>query len=269
MDANPGPGSRLMSMATIDLPDATAYAPSLDVVVSSLGVGVPQAWQPAADAILANPGKRFYQYNGSRPASGSFAIEDEGAPLREKAWAQYKKGIQRWFYWESTYYNNFQGNTGQTNVFQKAQTFGGCCSQDAVLGETGYNYTNGDGVLFYPGSDTRYPGDSYGVMGPLASLRLKDWRRGIQDVDYLALANAIDPVRTQSIVQRMVPKALWEYGVSDPADPTWVRGDISWPVDPDSWEAARAELAGIIEGAGSYKVYVPFCRLSLAPGRRR
>jgi len=34
----------------------------------------------------------------------------------------------------------------------------------------------------------------------------------------------------------MVPKALWEYGVSDANDPTWVQTDISWPINPDVWE---------------------------------
>jgi hypothetical protein len=28
-----------------------------------------------------------------------------------------------------------------------------------------------------------------------------------------------------------------------------VRTDVSWSTDPDVWEAARAELADIIEGA--------------------
>ena len=102
-------------------------------------------------------------------------------------------------------------------------------------------------MLFYPGTDTRYPGESYGVMGPFASLRLKHWRRGIQDVDYLTLAAQIDAERTASIVQEMVPLVLWEYGVSDPEDPSWVITDISWSTDPDTWEAARAELANIIE----------------------
>jgi hypothetical protein len=35
--------------------------------------------------------------------------------------------------------------------------------------------------------------------------------------------------------------------VEDPNDPTWLLTDISWPTDPDDWEAARAELADIIE----------------------
>ena len=45
----------------------------------------------------------------------------------------------------------------------------------------------------------------------------------------------------------MLPKALWEYGVSNPMDPTYVLTEISWSRDPDAWEAARATLASIIE----------------------
>jgi hypothetical protein len=49
--------------------------------------------------------------------------------------------------------------------------------------------------------------------------------------------------------------------VSDPQDPTWVRTDISWSTDPDDWEAARAELADIIEGARlPYRVRLPAIR---------
>ena len=46
----------------------------------------------------------------------------------------------------------------------------------------------------------------------------------------------------------MIPKVLWEYGVEDPSDPSWVLTDISWSTDPDVWEEARRELAAIIEG---------------------
>ena len=143
--------------------------------------------------------------------------------------------------------DNFQGGTGQTNVWQQAQTFGGHSGFDNVLGETGWNYTNGDGVLFYPGTDTVFPSESYGLEGPVASLRLKHWRRGVQDYEYLALAAAVDPVAVQAIVDAMIPEVLWEYGVDDPDDPTWVRTDISWSIDPDVWEDAREALADIID----------------------
>jgi len=254
MDSNPGPGRGLMSMATISLPDAMDHTPHLDIPTSGSGIGITSEWENALAALRADPSKHFFMYNGSRPASGSFATEDDGVALRELAWGQYKKRVERWFYWESTYYLNSQcydrdDPRSQTNVFSQAQTFGCYEHDDAVLGEAGWNYFNGDGVLFYPGTDTRYPADSYGVQGPFASLRLKLWRRGVQDVDYLTLAAAVDPTRTNQIVARMIPTVLWEYGVDDPDDPTWVRTDISWSADPNDWEAARAELADIIESA--------------------
>ena len=65
--------------------------------------------------------------------------------------------------------------------------------------------------------------------------------------------------RTAEIVNGAIPKVLWEYGVDDPGDPSWVRTDISWSTDPDDWETARAELAGIIENfyAGlSHQIYL-------------
>jgi hypothetical protein len=253
---NPGPGGRLMSMATIQLPTAATETPSLDVVASGAAFGITDEWQAAADSYLANPDKRFYVYNSNRPATGTFLTEDDGVALRALGWTQYKKGIDRWFYWESTYYVNFQcygydDPLAQTNVFRQAQTFGCYSDDDEIEGQTGWNYSNGDGVLFYPGTDVRYPEDSYGLMGPFASLRLKLWRRGVQDVDYLALAAAIDPQRTAQIVDGMIPKVLWEVGVEDENDPTWVLADISWTTDPDAWEAARAELAAIIESRGS------------------
>lgn len=252
MDDNPGPGQRLMSMATIDTPTAVEETPSLDIPTSGLMQGVTEEWQSAVDSYTTDPDKRFYFYNGGRPASGSFAIEDDGVALRMIGWIQFKKEIDRWFYWESTYYINFHcygysDPRAQTNVFQQAQTFGCYETDDDSLGESGWNYFNGDGVLFYPGRDTRYPEENYDVMGPFASLRLKHWRRGIQDVDYLTMAAAVNPTRTAEIVNQVIPKVLWEYGVTDPEDPGWVLTDISWSISPDVWEMARAELANIIE----------------------
>ena len=209
-------------------------------------------WGPASKLYSEGADKRLYYYNGGRPASGVYATEDDGVGLRVNPWAQYKHGIDRWFYWESTYYCfgcefNAAGAV-DTNVFQTAKTFGSFDYVDAVRGEAGDRYTNGDGVLFYPGTDHIYPEESYDVDGPLASLRLKHMRRGIQDVDYLTLAAKVDPARVQEIVDEIIPKVLWEVGVDNLADPTYKHTDISWSNDPDVWNAARAELADIIEG---------------------
>ncbi len=247
---NPGPGKSLLSFATIPLPTAATCAPSLAIATSRMTTGDVQLWGNAFNTIKSRAaGNKVFMYNASRPASGSVAIEDDGVAMREVAWGQVKKHIDRWFIWESTYYNNDQGRQGQTNVFRTAQTFGKASHVSESLGNTDGNYGNGEGVLFYPGTDRIFSQDSYELEGPIASLRLKHWRRGIQDADYLALARKIDARRTDAIIQRMVPKVLWENGLTDLSDPTWVRTDISWPTKPDVWEAARAELADIIESA--------------------
>ena len=248
--SNPGPGRQMKSMATLPLPTAASQTPSLDIAATTFGVGLSSVWQPLVASYTNDARKRFYVYNGRRPGSGSFATEDDGVALRELAWGQYKKHINRWFFWDATYYNNYQANGGNTDVFQTAQTFGGRGTTDPVIGQTGWNYSNGDGVLFYPGTDQLFPASSYGVNGPIASLRLKHWRRGIQDVDYLTLAATVDPTTTQNIVNQMVPRVLWEYGVDNPSDPTFVHTDISWSNDPRVWEAARLQLAGILDASG-------------------
>ena len=247
LSTDSGSGRNLASMATMPLPTAITNTPGLEVVASTMDVGDTTTWNNA-QASSAATGHHFYMYNGKRPASGSFMTDDDGVALREVPWGQYKKGVERWFYWESTYYNDYQSGRGQNNVLNSAQTFGAAPTTDSVVGQTSGLYSNGDGVMFYPGTDTLYPSSSYGLDGPMASVRMKEWRRGIQDVDYITLANQISPTRTAAIVNGMAKSVLWENGVADQSDPTWVKCDIGWSINPDDWEAARLALANIIEG---------------------
>jgi hypothetical protein len=247
MKTNPGAGGKLKSFATADLLKSLTQIPALGASASWIALGEKTAWE-AAVTQAHNLKKSVYLYNGQRPASGSFATEDDGIALRELAWGQYKKKIDRWFFWNATYYEDYQGGRGNTNVFATAQTFGGAPTYDPILGMSGWNSSNGDGVLFYPGTDAIFTAQSYGLAGPIASLRLKYWRRGIQDVDYLTLAAKVNPSAVAALVQKVVPKVLWENDVTDPADPTWVMAPISWSTNPDIWEGARRQLADIIEG---------------------
>ena len=247
ISGNSGPGAALKTFAATSLIDASSSMTGISAVGSTMSTADTVPWD-TAEAAWKKKGKTFMMYNGEHPASGSFATEAEGTDLRELPWGQFKKGIDRWFNWESTYYNNYQFGVGQTNLFNSAVTFGSATGDDVALGQSGPDYMNGGGVLFYPGTDLVNKADSFGVEGPIASVRLKLWRRGIQDVDYLTMATAKDPVKVQAILAALVPKVLWENGIDSAADQSYVKCGLGWSQDPDKWEEARAQLADIIEG---------------------
>ena len=90
--------------------------------------------------------------------------------LPRAADGQYKKKIDCWFWWEATYYDDNQAGLGTVDLFTSADTFGTTTS-DASYGEAGG--ANGNGLFFYPGTDTKFPASSYGIAGPILSLRLE------------------------------------------------------------------------------------------------
>ncbi len=251
-----GVGSTLHTMATqglLDAPSALSdptsswpFSAGVSGGGTSMG-GTTAADQTAVDAVVAaEPARRLFSYNGQRPGAGSIATEDDGVALREQPWGQYKKKVDRWFWWEATYYDDDQQGLGNVDLFSSANTFG-TAAIDPTYGTTGG--ANGNGVLLYPGTDVLFPSSSYAIAGPIASLRLKHWRRGLEDVDYLTLAAAVDASAVGTIVDRMVPSVLWEQQCHDPvSDCSYTYAPVSWSSDPDDWETARAELAHIIDG---------------------
>lgn len=168
-------------------------------------------------------GKRMWIYNGTRPASGSFATDDTAVSTRVNPWIQYRFNIQRWFYWESTYYRDLQGGRRQTDLFSNPMTF-----NDSP------NRINGDGVLVYPGRDRIYPEQDRGFEHPLPSIRLKNWRRGIQDIAYLQFAAQVDPALRDAALRAIVPKAL---------DETTNNSEVSWPDSGEPWLEQRRKVA--------------------------
>ncbi len=242
--SNPNKGKRLKTLVTTSIVNIEKYMPAVDIGFTMWGDK--QVWEPVVKDYLKK-GKEYWAYNGQRPMTGSFATEDDGVALRVIGWTQFKHKIGRWFFWHSTQYQNTSHVNLENNVFQTAWTFGRKNEKYHIkYGETGSGYNNGDGVLFYPGTDKQFPEDSYGLWGPIASLRMKHWRRGIQDHDYLTMASKINPQEVNKIVNTMIPKVLWEVGVTSHKDPTYVHTDISWTTNPDKWEAMRRRLAEII-----------------------
>lgn len=242
----PPPGNALPTYVTGDIVRISTQAPNLTHPSTTIGITTMEDHRRVLNDIRTSGTKRSDYYNGERPWTGCSTTDCDGIEWRVKMWMQYKMGWDNYFFWISNYWNNFQGSGGDTDLFHRAHTFGYATSTSTVFGETGFNYTNGDGVLLYPGTDTSFPADSYGIDCPLPSYRLKMFRRGINDYSYLKMAAQYDPKAVNQIVQQMIPKVLWEYGVEEPADPTYQHTGQSWTDDPNQWELARERLANII-----------------------
>ncbi|MCA9665015.1 MAG: DUF4091 domain-containing protein, partial [Myxococcales bacterium] len=150
------------------------YAPSLEV---DMFTTLANEYSVKLADKAKKAGKIVWCYNGVRPYSGTFMVDDTAISPRVIPWIQYKYKIPRWFYWESTYYKDVQGGRKNIDIYTEANNFTNA-SGDKL---------NGDGLLIYPGRDVIFPKSDQGIAMPIASIRLKNWRRGLQDVEYLAL----------------------------------------------------------------------------------
>lgn len=182
-------------------------------------------YQPAlAEAGLAAD-KRVWIYNGTLPRTGTFLSDGWPISLRANAWIQAHHQIERWFYWESTFWDDDnRGGKGPYDPWATAETFH---NQDG-------DHCNGDGVLVYPGGQKEPGRLDLGFEGVVASMRLKQWRRGIQDGGYLELARARDESATRAISARLVGESFT--ATERPAFPT----------EGAPWLQARRELFAII-----------------------
>lgn len=245
--------------STVSWPKAAAQAPYLDNPATTEWITktfTSTDWDNAADKYITTGSTQGWGYNGHPPFSGSCnATEDDGISCWMSPWGAYKKGVQGWFQWHTNSWFQDGTTSPEENPLwaglgdNVAKTFGfdAYPSTSTAMGRTGFNASNGDGVLLYPGTDTAFPSANQGFKGPIASLRLKMLRRGQFDHDYLTMANQFDPSGTQTILNSMVPNALWGIDCFDDGDCSYAYGGRLWNNDPDDWEQARAGLADIIE----------------------
>jgi len=154
-----------------------------------------------------------------------------------------------------------QGQTCDTSgVDGDPCTGGGTCDrgycQDDQWGQRGSITSNGDGLLMYPGRDfdQDFPAsNNYGIDGPIVSLRYKHWRRGVQDLHYVKMADAINSAATDLIVANAVPLAWWE--MNNPGG--YGNQPQSWSSDPDDWDTHRKQLRDIILSSGGGSPWSP------------
>jgi hypothetical protein len=205
------------------------YQPGLDVQVYCADS---EHFRVADARAAAAHGRRQWIYNGKRPFAGSFVIDDVAVSPRVNPWIQYRFAIERWFYWESTYYKDTQGGRGNIDVFVQPDNF---ATRHGDLG-------NGEGLLFYPGRDRIFPRSDHGLDFPFPSIRLKNWRRGLQDVDYLAMARSRGMgAFVDELLTAMIPLAL--------ADELSERDAVPWSESGEDWlRARRLVMQALITG---------------------
>ncbi len=186
------------------------------------------AYDPALAQQARAAGKHVWIYNGQLPHTGAFLTDAWTLSLRANAWVQALEGIERWFYWETTFWNDDnRGGKGPYDPLETAETF---------HNQHG-DHCNGDGVLLYPGQQ---PGGRYrsaGAAEVFPSMRLAQWRRGIQDAGYLQLARAVDRDRADAVAKGLLGDVLSR---AKPGKPGWPTGGADW-VQP------RRALFDIIE----------------------
>ncbi len=221
--SNPGPGRELPIFITVQ-PDA-ALLGAVDIWCT-----VSSRYPPEAVEAARNRGERVWLYCGIRPYSPTDMIDEHGVSFRLKPWIAHKHAIPRWFTWESTHWypnHNEKPNDEPKNVFANPATF-----TDGTPAGTG----NGDGTLFYPGQDKLFPDQDRRLPGPLSSIRLKMYRRGVQDVEYMWLAErAGHGERVRELISHIFPDDMWA-----------PRERPAWSTRSADYERARKLLADLI-----------------------
>jgi len=187
------------------------------------------SYDPASASAADAAGKKVWIYNGERPQTDAFFTDTSAIALRANGWIAAMAGIPRWFYWETTFwYDDNPGGHGAYDPFTTPETFH----------NSGGDWAEGDGVLVYPGKQVDvFTTHSIGMSGVLASIRLKNLRRGIEDAGYYQLAHAADPARAEAIAAGLLPRIL--SAASDGSA-------VSWTEQGDAWFQARKALLGLV-----------------------
>jgi len=190
-------------------------------------------------------GEKIAFYNGTRPGYGVPELLDNFlADNRVNPWIAFKYNIDQYFLWQV-------GEALQASPAKNIWV-------DYYLNWGSATVKNwGEGTYIYPGEDAVFPGDSRGVVGPIVSMRMKNFRRGMQDYEYLWLARqaGVPEDSILAILNSVVPAALDE--VVQDAQPRYA--ERGYP-----YENARRRLAELLSGS-AHNVNSPTGSLRITP----
>ncbi len=229
---NPGPGRGLPIFVTSTYVDA--LDPAIDIWCSG-----PKGFRLDRVASERARGRRYWFYNGGRPAGGAITIDAPATDARATIWAGFKHGVEVYFYWHAVHWRHNAQKQGERNqnIWSNSITFDNRGQPGRSPDDGGY--IHGDGVLIYPGEDKLHPEEDRGVPGPIATVQLANFRRGLQDHQYLTMAKRLGlTALVDETLTAIVPRVF-----SDATD------RVSFPETGDPYEAARLKLARAIVAA--------------------
>jgi hypothetical protein len=227
--SNPGPGRALPIFVT------STYVEPLDAAIDIWCSG-PKGFILDRVASERARGRQYWFYNGGRPAGGAITIDAPATDARATIWAAFKHDVRVYFYWHSVHWRHnaqMEGERNQ-NVWANSITFDN--RKEARRTPDDQGYIHGDGVLIYPGEERVHPEEDRGVPGPIATIQLANFRRGLQDHQYLTMArrmglNAV----VDDVLAAIVPRVFSDAGER-----------VSFPETGDPYETARVRLAAAI-----------------------
>jgi len=213
LHSNPGPGKALPAFVT------KRYVKELDGSIDIWDTG-PLGYDIERASQERSRGHKYWIYNGGRPAAGAIIIDSPATDPRATIWACFKHEIDNYFFWHGVHWQHNRQKVGERrqNVWANPITFDNRGQPNKPTDDQGY--INGDGVLIYPGEDKLHPEQDRGIAGPVSTIQLANFRRGLQDHLYLTLArqlglNSIVNEALQSVVPRVFSDAKGKVGFAE------------------------------------------------------
>jgi hypothetical protein len=229
---NPGPGRGLPIFVT------SRYVEPLDAAIDIWSAG-PKGFPLDRVASERARGRRYWFYNGGRPAGGAITIDAPATDARATIWAAFKHDVQVYFYWHAVHWRHNSQTSGEPNqnVWANTITFDNRKQANKSIDDQGY--IHGDGVLIYPGEERLHPAEDRGIAGPIATVQLVNFRRGLQDHQYLTMARKLGLNKmVDELLTVIVPRVFSDAGEQ-----------VSFPETGEPYESARLRLARAIADA--------------------
>ena len=227
--SNPGPGKTLPTFVT------KHYVKELDGAIDIWDTGPLGYDIKRADEERAR-GRRYWIYNGGRPAAGAIVIDAPATDARATIWACFKHNIDNYFFWQGVHWRHNRQKVGERkqDVWANPITFDNRGQPNKPVRDQGY--INGDGVLMYPGEEKIHPDQDRGIAGPVSTIQLANLRRGLQDHQYLTLARNLKlDALVNDVLQAVVPRVFSDAGAS-----------VGFAETGNQFESARYKLAQAI-----------------------